>query len=190
MLSAFWPCHEICCVRSIRVSIDWAGDPLQNRDLLIETIGEKFVLSGKTLAIAESCTGGALSSALTEIPGSSRYFLGSFVVYSNLAKTRFLHISPELLERHGAVSSQVARHMADSVREALGSSIGISITGIAGPGGGAPGKPVGLVFIGICDDRSTEVKEFHFTGSRQEIRTSSTIQALLMVENRLNDYAL
>jgi PncC family amidohydrolase len=174
----------------IRLCIEWTGELLENTEPLVEQLGENLVLAGKTLAIAESCTGGALSAVLTDVAGSSRYFIGGLVVYSNSAKTRFLHISHDLLEEHGAVSYETAYGMAESVRLEFGSSIGLSITGIAGPGGGTPEKPVGLVFMGLSDEQRTTVLEFHFTGSRQVIRKSATIQALLMVAKRLEDYAL
>jgi nicotinamide-nucleotide amidase len=141
--------------------------------------------TGKTVSTAESCTGGMLASRLTEVPGSSDVFPGGAVTYSNAAKTDLISVPDELIARHGAVSREVAASMALGARKRFDSAFGIGITGIAGPGGAAPGKPVGLVYISIDDSTGVQVEEAHFTGSRHVIRYRSTQTALVMLRNRL-----
>ena len=121
-----------------------------------------------TIAIAESCTGGLISHSLTNIPGSSDYFDRGIVTYSNQAKTELLGVSEEILENYGAVSEEVAKAMADSVRIRSNVDIGVSTTGIAGPSGGTKEKPVGLVYIGISTRDNTFVKKFVFSNNRLE----------------------
>jgi nicotinamide-nucleotide amidase len=139
----------------------------------------------ETLAVAESCTGGLMAQRLTSISGSSRSFLGGAVVYSNKLKTDFANIPPELIETHGAVSAEVAEAMARGIRQRVGSSIGVGITGIAGPGGGTPEKPVGLVYIAVSDKQKTQSLECNFRGDRERIRQWSAQQALDLVRRRL-----
>jgi len=141
----------------------------------------------KTLAVAESCKGGLLAERLTRIPGSSTYFLGGAVCYTNEMKTRWVGVPAELIQSHGAVSQPVAQSLAEGVRARTGSSVGVGITGIAGPGGGAPEKPVGLVFIGLADERGTQVREFRFPGDRDRVRFWATQMALEMVRRRIRD---
>lgn len=142
-----------------------------------------------TLATAESCTGGLLAQRLTAIPGSSRYFLGGAVVYSDALKTTFAGVPAELVASKGPVSSEVARALAEGIRTRTGASLGISITGIAGPGPGSPGpdadKPIGLVYIGLADGYETQVKEFHLTGDRERIRLWASQQALELIRHHL-----
>ena len=144
-----------------------------------------LVMKQKTLATAESCTGGLVSERLTRVPGSSDFFLGGAVCYSNELKTKFAGVPPSLLEEHGAVSKPVAQALAEGIRRRTSASIGIGITGIAGPGGGTSQKPVGLVFIGLADERGTEVREFRFPGNRERIRLLSSQFALEMLRRRL-----
>jgi len=139
----------------------------------------------ETLAVAESCTGGLMAQRLTSISGSSRSFLGGAVVYSNKLKTGFANVPPELIETHGAVSAEVAEAMARGIRQRVGSSIGVGITGIAGPGGGTPEKPVGLVYIAVSDKQKTESLVCNFRGDRERIRQWSAQQALDLVRRRL-----
>ena len=139
----------------------------------------------ETLAVAESCTGGLMAQRLTSISGSSRSFLGGAVVYSNKLKTDFANVPPELIETHGAVSAEVAEAMARGIRQRVGSSIGVGITGIAGPGGGTPEKPVGLVYIAVSDKQKTESLVCNFRGDRERIRQWSAQQALDLVRRRL-----
>lgn len=131
-----------------------------------------------TLAVAESCTGGLLAHRLTNIPGSSDYFLGGLVTYSNEAKVKFLGVEPGVLAAHGAVSPEVAAAMASGARRAVGTEIGIGITGIAGPGGGTTEKPVGLVYLGIDFQGQVEVRRELFCGQRENIKWQSTQSAL------------
>jgi len=137
------------------------------------------------LSVAESCTGGLIASRITDIAGSSEYFDAGMVTYSNAAKIRFLGVPEELLIRHGAVSRETAESMAQGVRRATGSHVGLSVTGIAGPGGGSDLKPVGTVFIGISWEEGVLVKGFLFKGDRKEIRQQASDAALQMVIDHL-----
>jgi nicotinamide-nucleotide amidase len=143
-----------------------------------EVIGHQLRESGRTIAVAESCTAGMLGMHITRVPGSSSYFLGGILCYSNEAKMELCGVPPELLQKHGAVSAEVAEALARGVREALHSSIGLSITGIAGPEGGTAEKPVGLVYIGISDGTQTESRHRIMPGDRESIRERSTYLAL------------
>lgn len=138
-----------------------------------------------SVAAAESCTGGLLSHVLTGVSGSSQYFMGGVVAYSNDIKRAILGVQPETLEKYGAVSSQTASEMAEGVRKLFHTDIGLSTTGIAGPTGGTPEKPVGLVWTGISTSRSTHTIEFHFTGDRNQVKTSTVYHILLNLFNDL-----
>jgi nicotinamide-nucleotide amidase len=142
-------------------------------------------LKQETLAVAESCTGGLLSQRITSISGSSRSFLGGAVVYSNELKTDFAGVPPQLIEAHGAVSAEVAEAMAQGIRRRVGASMGVGITGIAGPGGGTEEKPVGLVYIAVSYGNKTESLECNFRGDRDRVRLWASQQALDMVRRRL-----
>lgn len=137
---------------------------------LPDHVGAMLAERGKTLALAESCTGGLAAELLTRVPGSSRYFLGGAVVYANQAKTQLLGVPEELLAAHGAVSAEVARAMAEGVRQRLGADYGLGFTGIAGPDGGTPQKPVGLVHWALATPTTTEARERVFIGGRLDIR--------------------
>ncbi len=154
---------------------------------LEEVVGMYLVMRQKTVAVAESCTGGLLAERLTRVPGSSSYFLGGAVCYTNEMKTRWAGVPAELIQTHGAVSKPVAQALAEGVRARAGSSIGVGITGIAGPTGGTDAKPVGLVFIGLADERGTQVREFHFPGTRDRVRLWASQLALEMVRRRIRD---
>jgi nicotinamide-nucleotide amidase len=156
-------------------------------ETLEEIVGRYLALRHKTLAVAESCTGGLLSERLTRVPGSSNYFLGGVVCYSNDLKTRFAGAPANLIEENGAVSKPVAIALAEGVRRNTGASIGLGITGIAGPGGGTAEKPVGLVFIALADERGVQVREFRFPGEREHVRNLSTTAALEMIRRRIRD---
>jgi nicotinamide-nucleotide amidase len=143
-----------------------------------EVIGNLLRQTGQTLAIAESCTSGMLGMQITRVPSSSDYFRGGILCYSNDAKMKLCDVPSELLQKHGAVSAEVAEALAEGVRDALHSSIGLSITGIAGPGGGSEEKPVGLVYIGISDGKCTEHRHRIMPGERETIRERSTYLAL------------
>jgi nicotinamide-nucleotide amidase len=142
-------------------------------------------MRGATLATAESCTGGMLAERLTSVSGSSRSFLGGAVVYSNELKTAFAGVPPALLAQHGAVSREVAAALAEGIRLRCNSTIGVGITGIAGPSGGTEEKPIGLVYIAVADEHHTEITEKRFGGDRERIRQWSTQQALDLVRRRL-----
>jgi nicotinamide-nucleotide amidase len=133
---------------------------------------------GLTIAVAESCTGGLISSMITDVPGSSGYFLGSVVAYADETKKKLLGVNRCSLKRYGAVSEHVAAEMARGVSERLSSDIGLSVTGIAGPGGGSEQKPVGTVYIGISVKDRSFVKGFRFEGTRRSIKKQSATSAL------------
>jgi nicotinamide-nucleotide amidase len=142
-----------------------------------------------TLATAESCTGGLLAQRLTAIPGSSRYFLGGAVVYSDALKTAFADVPADVVSTYGPVSPEVARSLAQGIRTRTGASLGISITGIAGPGPGAPGpdadKPIGLVYVALANGHDTLVKELNFPGNRERIRWWASQHALELIRHHL-----
>ena len=135
-------------------------------------------LKGKTLATAESCTGGMIGAALTAVPGASKVYKGGIISYWSEVKQELLGVDPEDLKNLGPVSAQVAGSMADGARKALHTDYGISVTGLAGPGGDDYGNPVGTVFIGYSDADSTVVKHCRFSGDRESIR-NQTIEAAL-----------
>ena len=150
-----------------------------------EVVGRQLTMKGFTLAVAESCTGGLIAQRLTNVPGSSRYFVEGVVTYSNESKTRLLAVDKKLIREFGAVSQQVARDMARGVRHKAKSDFGLSVTGIAGPGGGTEEKPVGLVFIALADDAHTEHKRLMIPGDRELIRWRASQAALDMLRRRL-----
>jgi competence/damage-inducible protein CinA-like protein len=156
-------------------------------ETLEEVVGMYLVLKQKTVAVAESCTGGLVAERLTRIPGSSGFFLGGVVCYSNEVKTHFVGVPVEMIAAHGAVSKPVAQALAEGIRRRAASSLGLGITGIAGPSGGTAEKPVGLVFVALADDRSTEVRQFRFPGERERVRMWSSVAALEMIRRRIRD---
>ena len=146
-----------------------------------ETVSSDINKKKLTLALAESCTGGIISSIITGIPGASDFFLGAAVTYSNKSKTDLLKVDPAILEKYGAVSYQTAEAMAKGAKELFGSEITVAVTGIAGPSGGTPEKPVGLVFIAIDFDNETKVIRNVFEGSRNDIRSEAARIAVGMI---------
>jgi nicotinamide-nucleotide amidase len=146
-----------------------------------EIIAQILTENHATIAVAESCTGGLLAERVTTLSGSSAYFVGGVVCYSNELKSSLVGVPAELIASKGAVSSEVALALADGIRKRTGATIGIGITGIAGPTGGTPEKPVGLVHIGIADERSTRERKFQFPGDRERIRNFAALNALDMV---------
>jgi len=150
-----------------------------------EVIGLRLAVSGFTLAVAESCTGGLVAERLTEVPGSSTYFMEGVVSYSNDAKVRLLGVPSDVIAEYGAVSAPVAEAMAEGVRERAGTDFGLSVTGIAGPGGGTEDKPVGLVYIALADDAHTEHRKLLLPGDRQLIRWRASQAALDLLRRRL-----
>ncbi len=152
-----------------------AGESLE------EIVGYYLQMRGAKLAVAESCTGGMVAERLTSVAGSSRYFLGGAVVYSNDLKTLFADVPPLMIEAHGAVSKEVALALAENIRDICNADIGLGITGIAGPGGGTEEKPVGLVFVAVTDGQKHEVVQRRFPGDRERIRRWASQQALDLV---------
>ncbi len=156
-----------------------------NDEELPEVFGK--IMKGKnlTVATAESCTGGLIGHLITQVSGSSAYFIGGIIAYSNDVKANILGCSRDTLEKYGAVSEQIARQMAEGVRNLLKTYIGISTTGIAGPTGGTPQKPVGLVYIGFTDGKTTKVIKKNFKGSREEIKKQAALWALDLARRML-----
>lgn len=155
---------------------------MSNQEIAISQI---LIKQGKTIAVAESCTGGLLANQLTNISGSSQYFLLGIVAYSNEAKTSLLKVPAALIKRHGAVSSPIAQLMAQNVRKIASSDYGIGITGIAGPSGGTSTKPTGTVFISVATQDKTISKKFHSSGSRLIVKRKTALKALSMLQELL-----
>lgn len=141
---------------------------------------------GITISVAESCSGGLIAKLLTDTPGSSGYFIAGVVAYANSAKSHFLGVPAEMIERHGAVSSEVAAAMASGAMLSTGSDMALSTTGIAGPDGGTDEKPVGTVFLALADSRGCETMELHLAGSREQIRTETACHAIAWLVRRLS----
>jgi PncC family amidohydrolase len=140
---------------------------------------------GWTLATAESCTGGLVGARLTGEPGSSAWYVGGVVAYSNELKTRLLGVSPALLAAHGAVSDPTAAAMAEGARTATGADCAVAITGIAGPGGGTPEKPVGTVFVAVATPGGASVRRHAFDGGREAVRDAAVRHALALALDQL-----
>ena len=150
-----------------------------------KTLQSKLKRKKLTVAVAESCTGGLLATVLTAHGGASDFFRGGAVVYSNEAKTIFADVAPDLIHGHGAVSSVVAGALARGARERLGATIGIGITGIAGPGGATPGKPIGLTYVAVDSDAHSAVKKYEWPFDRDGNRLASVGAALDLLEKAL-----
>jgi PncC family amidohydrolase len=157
-------------------------DPLAT---LAEQLQATCLASRATVSLAESCTGGLVAAALTAVPGSSGYFLGGVVSYADEAKRDLLGVDPTVLAAHGAVSAQVARAMAEGARRRFGATIAASVTGIAGPDGGSPEKPVGLTYVGVADEEGVDVRRFVWTGDRAANRLDSAVAVIEMLLGRL-----
>ena len=166
---------------------DELDDAVYSRDgqSLEQIVGYWLQMRGASLAVAESCTGGLLAERITSVAGSSRYFLGGAVVYSNNLKTELAGVPAEMIERHGAVSREVAAALAEGIRYRCESTLGVGITGVAGPAGGTAEKPVGLVFHAVASDRGTEVIQRNYPGDRKRIRRFASTMALDMVRRKL-----
>ena len=171
------------CAPYVRTVCERMGDWVYgvNVDSLEEAAVAALKASGRTVACAESCTGGLLSKRITDVPGASAVFPGTAVTYSNEAKIRMLGVKPETLAAHGAVSAETAREMAAGVRAAFGTDFGLAVTGIAGPASDDTAKPVGLVYVALASADGVEVQECHFRGLRQRVRHSSASTALNML---------
>ena len=151
-----------------------------------EVVGEKLRNKGLTISVAESCTGGLIGDLLTNTPGSSNYFMGGILVYSNQSKIDLLNVSQEVIEKKGAVSDKTVREMTEGVKKRLGTDIGLAVTGIAGPEGGSREKPVGTVYIGLSTDRETFTGKYRFWGTRKQIKKNTAMMALDWVRRYLN----
>jgi len=149
-------------------------------------IGKKMAGLGLTVAIAESVTGGLIGSRLTDIAGSSLYFLGGVVAYSNDAKVKLLNVRRETLARHGAVSEPTAREMAEGVRKCFGTDIGLAVSGIAGPGGATKEKPVGLMWLALCAKESTRSRSIRLSGNRLQNKAGAAEEVLKLLEEYLD----
>jgi len=154
-------------------------------DTMESVVGELLLKQGKTLATAESCSGGLIAHKITSVPGSSDYFIGGIVAYSNDLKENLLGVDPDLLNRYGAVSPEVAKAMAAGIRTGTAADIGLSVTGIAGPSGGTPGKPVGTVFIGISSLNETLILPCRFVGDRWQVQELTAVTSLDSVRRLL-----
>ena len=152
---------------------------------LEQIVGYYLLMRQKTLSIAESCTGGLISERMTRVPGSSEYFLCGVTCYSNQSKINLAEIPPLVIEMNGAVSSEVAKSLAEGIREKTGSNLGLGITGIAGPSGGSPEKPVGLVYIALATEATVACQKFQFGGDRERVRFWASQTALDMVRRSL-----
>lgn len=154
---------------------------------LAERLQAGFLRRGLTLAVAESCTGGLLGHLLTEVPGSSGYFLGGAISYSDEAKRLLLEVSETTLGRHGAVSAQVAVAMAEGARKRFGADVAAAVTGVAGPSGGTPAKPVGLTYVAVADRDGHDVRRFTWSGDRSANKRSGAWAALELLLERLGE---
>jgi nicotinamide-nucleotide amidase len=166
---------------------DEMGDTIFSRkgETIEQIVSYLLQMRGMTLATAESCTGGLLAQRITSLSGSSRYFLGGAVVYSNELKTQFAGVPKALIDQHGAVSREVAQALAEGIRKRCLSSYGVGITGVAGPTGGTEQKPVGLLYVALAGEEGTQVVERNFPGDRARIRQFATQQALEMIRRAL-----
>jgi PncC family amidohydrolase len=146
-----------------------------------EELNRRLSGSRKTIALAESCTGGLIACRVTDVPGASEYFEVGVVSYSNQAKEKFLGVPAEVVASHGAVSAETAREMAAGIRRVADSDVGLSVTGVAGPGGGSLEKPVGTVFIALAAEGTMIAKRHLFSGNRREIREQAAEAALRLL---------
>jgi nicotinamide-nucleotide amidase len=164
------------------------GDWVYGRDdqTLAEVVGARLTQANKTIAVAESCTGGLITKMLTDVPGSSGYFAYGWVTYGNQAKQSELGVDPGLLAQYGAVSEPVVRAMAEGARRKAGADVAVAVTGIAGPEGGTELKPVGLVYVGLATPNQTVVQKCQFPQSRAMIRTRTALTALNLVRLQMN----
>jgi nicotinamide-nucleotide amidase len=161
-----------------------SADPSRGNKIEAGVVG-LLARRGKTLALAESCTGGGIAHKITNVPGASKNFLGGIVAYSNAVKQKFLGVRAKTLARHGAVSKAVAREMAEGARKKFGADFAIAVTGIAGPGGGKSSKPVGTVFIALAGEGETMVERKKNLFRREKFKEITANQALKMLYLRL-----
>lgn len=152
-----------------------------------EVVGKLLIKNNMTISTAESCTGGLLAGRLINYPGISKAYMEGFITYSNESKMNRLGVSKETLDRFGAVSEETAREMAIGVVKAAGTDVGISVTGIAGPGGGTDEKPVGLVYVGLNIRGTVKVRKFNFTGDREKVRKTTVMTVLDWLRSELGE---
>ncbi len=157
----------------------------QALEALAATLQARCIAAGRTVAVAESCTGGLVAHAITANAGSSAFFVGGVVSYSNAVKAALLGVSPSILDEHGAVSAQCAVAMADGARTRLGADLAASVTGVAGPDGGSEAKPVGLVYVAVADANGTDVRRYRWAGDRHANIAQSAAAALELLIERL-----
>jgi PncC family amidohydrolase len=162
------------------------ADPLVE---LAARLGERCLARGLRLATVESCTGGLVGHLITEIPGSSTWFVGGLVTYSDQLKRDLADVPAEVLAAHGAVSAQTAIAMASGGRARTGADLAVSVTGIAGPDGGSPEKPVGLTYVAVADGAGSEVRRFQWQGTRADNKRASAEAALVLVLERIDTTA-
>ncbi len=155
------------------------------QEAMAKTLADLLLSRKLSIACAESCTAGRLTAALGDIPGISAVLSESIVTYSNEAKMKYLGVSGETLKTHGAVSAETAAQMAEGMAKQAKASIGVSVTGIAGPDGGTAEKPVGLVYVGVFYEGKTTTKQLHLTGDRDKVRNAAVMEALKAVRERI-----
>ncbi len=148
-------------------------------------VGRVLVAAGATLAVAESCTGGLIASRITDVSGSSRYFQGAYVTYSNELKQQLLGVPAEVIQQHGAVSEECAQAMAEGARQGSGADYALAVTGVAGPDGGTSQKPVGRVYIAVADEQGTICQQFDWPGTRSQFKQRTSQMALNMLRKRV-----
>lgn len=166
-------------------NVSYFGPESKDETNIEAVIGNLLMKKKLTLATAESCTGGLIAAKLVNYPGISSVFMEGAVTYSNEAKMRRLDVKPETLNRFGAVSKETAYEMAEGIAKTSGTNIGLSTTGIAGPGGGTPEKPVGLVYVGLCINGKVQVKKLQYSGTRDMVRRKTTMYALDFLRKEL-----
>jgi PncC family amidohydrolase len=162
------------------------GDSPTGLAELAQRVGELSRSAGTTIALGESCTGGLVGHLITEVPGASAYLRGGIVAYSDAAKAALLDVPPGTLTEHGAVSAQVALAMATGARSRFGADVGVAVTGISGPSGGSPQKPVGLTYVAIADGSGSEVRRFQWQGERSANKLASARAVLDLLIERLS----
>lgn len=172
----FFPAH-FCCIHLQCLELDMVTNQTPIEALLVNVLTREALW----LTTAESCTGGLIAHRITNVPGASECFTGGVVAYSNALKTALLGVSPQTLVKTGAVSEPVAQEMAEGARDRYRADIAVAVTGIAGPGGGSPEKPVGLVFIAVAWNGGCNVTRHEFSGSREEVKEQTAAAALTLV---------
>ena len=169
--------------------MEMEADVPPNGDMmdLAAACGRRLAARGWRLAVAESCTGGRLGDAVTNVPGSSAWFVGGIIAYADAIKIALLHVPPELLAAHGAVSAPVAAAMAQGAQARTGAEVALSVTGITGPDGGTPAKPVGTVYIGLALPGSVQTIHHRWPGDRHANKAASVLAALHLLHEAMSD---